>query len=125
GFVKNKIPVTKSVFYSNPEKILNSESRHKSIFTTPIASIKNTRGFMEFLKQLQLEGNEICLHTPDQYTSKKSLVEEACAYMQKNFQAVTWIDHGYNNGPKNNREAFVCDGLNKNSPSYAGDAWEK
>jgi hypothetical protein len=125
GFIKNKIPVSKSVFYSNPEKVLNSDSKHSSIFTTPIASIKGTKGFEDFLKQLQQEGNEICLHTPDQNTSMRSLVEEACAYMQKNFHSVTWIDHGYNNGPKNNREAFVCDGLNATSTSYAKDIWEK
>ncbi|MEO8088593.1 MAG: hypothetical protein ABI763_17375, partial [Bacteroidota bacterium] len=125
GFVKNKIPVTKSVFYSNPDHVLNNESRHKSIYTTPIASIQGTTGYLEFLQQLQQAGNEICLHTPDQFTSKSSLVEEACAFMKKNFNSVTWIDHGYNNGPKNNREAFVCDGLNPNSPSYSKDIWEK
>jgi len=125
GFVKNKIPVTKSVFYSNPDKVLNSDSKHNSIFKTPIASIKSTPGFSTFLNQLYQEGSEICLHTPDQYTSKSALVEDACEYMEKNFHSVTWIDHGYNNGPKNNREAFVCDGLNKNSSSYASAAWKK
>jgi hypothetical protein len=125
GFIRNKIPVTKSVFYSNPDKVLNSESLHESIFTTPIASIKDTKGFPEFLEQIYKEGNEICLHTPDQYTSKRPLIEEACAYMKNHFQTVTWIDHGYNNGPKNNREAFVCDGLTSTSTSYAKDIWEK
>ncbi len=125
GFVKNKIPVTKSVFYANPENVLNSQSRHQSIFTTPIASIKGTKGYLQFLQQLQKEGNEICLHTPDQFTAAGPLIEEACAFMKKNFNSVTWIDHGYNNGPKNNREAFVCDGLNPASPSYAKDIWKK
>lgn len=125
GFVKNKIPVTKSVFYANPDNILNNQSRHKSIFTTPLANIKGTKGYLQFLQQLKKEGNEICLHTPDQFTSTGPLIEEACAFMKKNFNAVTWIDHGYNNGPKNNREAFVCDGLNPASPSFAKDIWEK
>ncbi|MCX6274024.1 MAG: hypothetical protein NTV09_02290, partial [Bacteroidetes bacterium] len=125
GFVKNKIPVTKSVFYANPDNVLNNQSRHKSIFTSPIANIKDTKGYLQFLQQLKKEGNEICLHTPDQFTSTAPLIEEACAFMKKNFNAVTWIDHGYNNGPKNNREAFVCDGLNPASPSFAKDIWEK
>lgn len=125
GFVKNKIPVTKSVFYANPDNVLNNQSSHKSIFTTPIANIKDTKGYLQFLQQLKKEGNEICLHTPDQFTSTGPLIEEACAFMKKNFNAVTWIDHGYNNGPKNNREAFVCDGLNPASPSFAKDIWEK
>lgn len=125
GFVKNKIPVTKSVFYANPDGVKNNESSHKSIFTSPIANIKSTKNFTNFLKQLQAEGNEICLHTPDQFTSNRRLLEEACTYMKNNFNSVTWIDHGYNNGPKNNREAFVCDGLNPASPYFAKDIWEK
>ncbi len=125
GFVKNNIPVTKSVFYANPDGVLNSQSSHQSIFSTPIASIKGTKDYLKFLEQLQKRGNEICLHTPDQFTSKRLLTEEACAFMQKHFHSVTWIDHGYNNGPKNNREAFVCDGLNPSSLSYAKDIWEK
>ncbi len=125
GFVKNKIPVTKSVFYANPDHVLNSQSTHQNIFTTPIASIKETDGFSEFLQQLNKLGYDICLHTPDQLTSERPLLEEAISYMKKNFNTVSWIDHGYNNGAKNNREAFVCDGLNKDSPSYAKDIWEK
>jgi len=125
GFIKNKIPVTKSVFYANPDSVLNSHSTHKSIFTTPIASIEGTPGYLDFLRQLGRAGDEICLHTPDQYTSKRPLIEEACAFMKKNFNSVTWIDHGYNNSPKNNREAFVCDGLNTASSSFAADIWKK
>jgi hypothetical protein len=125
GFIKNKIPVTKSVFYSNPDKVMNNQSTHKSIFSTPVANIKGTKNYLEFLKQLQEEGDEICLHTPDHFTSRTALVEEACSFMKKNFNSVTWIDHGYNNGPKNNREAFVCDGLYPRSASYAKDSWEK
>ena len=82
-------------------------------------------GYLGFLQQLMKEGNEICLHTPDQFTSTGKLVEEACAFMKNNFNSVTWIDHGYNNGTKNNREAFVCDGLNPSSPSYSKLIWEK
>ncbi|MCX6290284.1 MAG: hypothetical protein NT126_00795 [Bacteroidetes bacterium] len=125
GFVKNKIPVTKSVFYANPDHVLNSESRHRDIFTTPIASIKETEGFLDFLKQLNERGYDICLHTPDQNTAGRPLLEEAISFMKKNFNTVSWIDHGYDNGAKNNREAFVCDGLIPSSPSYAKDYWEK
>ena len=125
GFIKNHIPVTKSVFYSNPDNVLNNQSRHKSIFSTPIASIRGTEGYLIFLNQLYKAGNEICLHTPDQFTSSRALIEESCKFMKKNFNTVSWIDHGYNNGPKNNREAFVCDGLNPESPYYAKDIWEK
>ncbi len=125
GFVKNKIPVTKSVFYSNPDSVLNSDSRYRSVFSAPLANIRGTKGYLEFLKELQLLGNDICLHTPDQYTSRRELLNEAMTYMKENFNSVSWIDHGYNNGPKNNREAFVCEGLDSTSSSYAKDLWEK
>ncbi len=125
GFVKNKIPVTKSVFYANPDHVTNSQSTHPNIFTSEIASIKETEGFFDFLKQLNERGYDICLHTPDQFTSKRPLLEEAISFMKKNFNSVSWIDHGYDNGSKNNREAFVCDGLDKTSSSYAKDLWEK
>ena len=125
GFVKNKIPVTKSVFYSNPDHVLNSDKKGQTNFSSPITSIKGTDGYLDFLNDLQNHGSEICLHTPDQFTAKRPLIGEALEFMQKHFDSPTWIDHGYDNGPKNNRESFVCDGLNSLSNSYSKDLWEK
>ena len=37
----------------------------------------------------------------------------------------TWINYGYDNPLKSNRENFVCDGLTKTSPYYAKGLWDK
>lgn len=50
---------------------------------------------------------------------------EAMDYMQKNFGAVNWIDHGYDNAPSSNREDIVCSGLDSTSEFYMGDLWKK
>jgi hypothetical protein len=115
GFVGNKIPSTKSVFYANPE--------HSSY-----SSIINDQGdeeYLDFLDQLESTGlYEICLHTPEGENSNRKLLEESIKYMKNRYDAVTWIDHGMYDG-KNNRECLVADGLNPSSEYYAADLWEK
>jgi hypothetical protein len=46
-------------------------------------------------------------------------------FMNTHFSSPTWIDHGYNNKPWNNRENLVCDGLLAYSPQYARDLWQE
>jgi hypothetical protein len=115
GFVGNRIPVTKSVFYADP---LNQNH----------PSIRDDRAYpeyLDFLDQLYATGiYEICLHTPENLTSTRMMMEEAVRFMKDRFDAVTWIDHGMYGG-KLNRETFVADGLNENSENYAADIWEK
>tara|TARA_B110001452_G_scaffold149392_1_gene124337 strand:+ start:149 stop:2593 length:2445 start_codon:yes stop_codon:yes gene_type:complete len=121
GFMKYKIPVTKSVFYNNKENYMNDDKRNNSSFNSPIASIKNTNEMLEFLLELRNNNCDICLHTPDQYTTTKENLKEAAVFMKETFKSSTWIDHGYNNGIENNRENIVCDGLNKRSKYYSID----
>lgn len=123
GFVYYDIPVTKSVFYNNPADVVNT-SKNKS-FTGFHATIKGDSVYFDFLKQLKDKGFEICLHTPEQYTSTRGNMAEALAFMNENFGSPTWIDHGYNNKFTNNREDLICDGLNPKSPYYAADLWRK
>ncbi len=123
GFCKYKIPVTKSVFYSNDDQQNNSVNDIR--FVTPVANIKQTTGFLTLLKELKNDGFEICLHTPDQYTAEKKLVIEAIDFFKENFNSSTWIDHGYDNGASDNREDFVCDGLDQSSKYFMRDVWEK
>lgn len=123
GFVYYGIPVTKSVFYNNPDQVTNeavSQGTFKGLHTT----IKTDREFEKLLKQLHKLGFDICLHTPEQYTTTPSNLKEALDYMQRKFKSTTWIDHGYNNGLENNREDLVCDGLNRQSDYYAGSQWQ-
>ncbi len=123
GFVKNKIPVTKSVFYANPDQVMNSVKA--GFVNTEIANVKGTPGFRDFLIDLQRQGQEICLHTPDQFTTSRSLLEEAIIEMKKDFNSESWIDHGYDNAGKSNRENLVCDGLDEESDLGAIDLWKE
>ena len=120
GFAFHKIPVTKSVFYTVNDTLVNNDFDALG-FDSQLASIKKTPGFSNFLDSLHSIGNEICLHTPDFFTSNKETMDEALKYISQRYGSHTWIDHGYNNGHSDNREDFMCDGLN----NYALDLWHK
>ena len=124
GFVYYGIPVTKSVFYNNPDGITNKEASHGA-FPGLHATIKTHKEFKQLLDQLDGLGFEICLHTPEQYTSTPTNLKEALSYMKRHYHSASWIDHGYNNSSRNNREDLVCDGLMEDSPLFAGDLWKQ
>ena len=102
GFLKYSIPVTKSIFYANPDNVDNSDKA--GFMTGPVANFKETVGYRDFLKLLSESGIEICLHTPDHFTSSKKLLSEALDVTKREFFPCTWIDHGYDNSKKSNRE---------------------
>jgi len=112
GFVKYGIPVTKSVFYSNP---YYKQDGHSSI------AIQQRPDFLSFLDQLQARGNEIVLHTlyPYEIRHYQPTTEQALAFMKNRFDSVTWIDHGYLTS------SFAFDGLDIKSPHYLANLWEK
>lgn len=124
GFCYYNIPVTKSVFYWNPDHITNAETS-EGRFTGLIESIKTNKEFYKLLKSIKKEGFEICLHSPEIYTTIPSEFPKAMRFMKKQFGTKSWIDHGYNNGPEKNREDLVCDGLLPDSPQYAADLWKE
>lgn len=124
GFVKYNIPVTKSVFYDNPDSIDNTKESH-GLINDFESTIKTDAAFSNFLLDIHNKGSEICLHTPEQFTTTSKRLEEALSYMQKQFGSPSWIDHGNNNGLQNNREDLICDGTLKSSPYYSMDLWEK
>ena len=124
GFCYYNIPVTKSVFYWNPDHITNAETS-EGRFTGLIESIKTNKEFYKLLKSIKKEGFEICLHSPEIYTTIPSEFPKAMRFMKKQFGTKSWIDHGYNNGPEKNREDMVCDGLLPDSPQYAADLWKE
>ena len=124
GFCYFSIPVTKSVFYWNPDNVTN-EKTSKGLFPGLVASIKTDKEFFKLLKTIKKHGFEICLHSPEIYTTIPSGFPKAMRFMKRNFGTVSWIDHGYNNGPDKNREDLVCDGLLPESPYFAADLWKK
>lgn len=123
GFAGHRIPVTKSVFYSNPDSVLNSVKA--GFMQTEVANYSSTAGFRDYLHQLDSAGQEICLHTPDHFTTNRNLLEEALSEFRKEFNSVNWIDHGYDNALKSNRENLACDGLVRGSKYYSLDLWKK
>lgn len=122
GFVYYNIPVTKSVFYDNPDSITNYEASNGT-FNSLESTVLTDTAFSDFLFQISAKGNDICLHTPEQYTTTNERFKDALLYMQMNYGSPSWIDHGNNNGPQNNREDLICDATLKKSPFYAIDIW--
>jgi hypothetical protein len=115
GFVGHKIPVTKSVFYSDAGDLPGST----------IKGDPDSSQLLDFIDQLYKTGNyEICLHTPDETNSNREVLEESIKFMKNRFDTRTWIDHGMFSGQEN-RECIVADGLNPNSEFYTADLWEK
>ena len=124
GFVYYGIPVTKSVFFDNPDGITNKKIS-KGRFPGLHATIMTDNEFFKLLKVLDRLGFDICLHTPEQYTTHIRDLRKALKFMKKEFGSPTWIDHGYNNSLIHNRENLVCDGLIPYSPQYAEKLWKK
>ncbi|TVR39857.1 MAG: hypothetical protein EA392_05330 [Cryomorphaceae bacterium] len=124
GFAYYDIPVTKSVFYTNPDSADNLRASD-SIFSDLHATITTHQEFEELLEQLHSVGFEVCLHTPDQYTTTRPIMEEALEYMRARFSSPTWIDHGYNNAAYNNRENAVCDGMMPGKQHNYADLWKE
>lgn len=114
GFVKYKIPTTKSVYYSDIYFQQDSLNQNDS------TRLK----LIDFLNQLNSRGYDICLHTPEPGNSNREMLEESIKFMKNNFDAKTWIDHGMYSG-KINRETIICDGLDSTSNYYAADLWAK
>lgn len=119
GFCGHRFPVTKSVFYANPDRV-TVDSR-AGFATGELASVKGTSGFRAFLEDLQDAGCEIVLHTPEHLTSSRASVKEALTEMGSVFGNSSWIDHGYDNHKTSNREDVACDGFVKSSSWYIGD----
>lgn len=124
GFIGYGIPVTRSIFYANPDGIRNRQASD-GLFTGFHATLTSDSAFANLMLQLYDEGHEICLHTPEQFTSTPAMLRKALKDMQLRFKSVNWIDHGYNNKAENNRENLCCDGLDPQSPVTARRLWKK
>jgi len=114
GFVENKIPVTKSVFYSGPEDSLGEAIKEKNHDTL----------LLHFLDQIYKTGMyDLCLHTPENSNSNSENLDEAIRFMKTRYNTVSWIDHGFYTG--DNKEVSVAEGFNVGSKYFAAGFWEK
>ncbi len=123
GFAGYGIPVTRSVFYANPDRVSNFEASN-GLFGGLHSTLTTDTSFAQLMEQLFGLGHEICLHTPEQYSSKPAAMRKALKEMKQRFGSKSWIDHGYNNKAENNRENLCCDALNPHSPLYARKLWK-
>lgn len=124
GFVYYDIPVTRSVFYHNPDSVTNTLISG-GLFNDLHSTIKTDTAFYNLLQQLRLQGHEICLHSPEQYSSNRKWMKSALQFMQQQFGSPVWIDHGYGNSAKSNRENLVGDGLLPGSRHFSADLWKQ
>ena len=124
GFVFYNIPVTKSVFWDNPDGIRNTHISGEK-FNSQECSIMADTSFYSFLQEIYPLEDEVCLHTPEQFTTTPQRLETALAFMQDTFASPSWIDHGYNNKIQNNREDLICDGSVEESDYFALGLWKK
>lgn len=112
GFAKHQIPVSKSIFYSNP-------------YFDPKApvniAIQQSPEFLRFLEDLNQIGNDIGLHTlyPYELRHYQSVTEDTLQFMKDRFQSTTWIDHGYL------KTSFAFNGLDNQTAHYMAHQWEK
>ncbi|MDO9254582.1 MAG: hypothetical protein Q7U54_03645 [Bacteroidales bacterium] len=115
GFVGHKIPTTKSVFYMDSA----------SLSGAAIFGKQNDTLLLRFLDQIYATGlYDLCLHTPENLSSNRKVLEESIRFMKNRYNAETWIDHGFFGGLIN-RECLAADGLDTNSKYYAADLWKK
>lgn len=114
GFWGHQIPVTKSVFFDEFDDGVSCQNDSCSM----------EREYLEFLDQLHVLGNDLCLHTPDSGNSNHKIMEEAMVFMKERYDTRTWIDHGMYPG-NTNREAYSADGLDPATEYYAADLWEE
>ncbi len=114
GFVGNKIPVTKSVFYFGSEDTLGEAIIEKN----------GNKLLLNFLDELYKTGYyDICLHTPEDKNSNSINLQDAIEFMKNRYNTVSWIDHGFYNG--SNKEASVAMGFDSTSEYFAANFWKK
>ncbi len=115
GFVGHKISTTKSVFYVDSSGMSG----------TAIYDKQNDTSLLNFLDQIYATGlYDLCLHTPENLSSNRKVLEESIRFMKNRYNTETWIDHGFFGGLIN-RECLAADGMDSNSVYYAADLWKK
>ncbi|MBK6836293.1 MAG: hypothetical protein IPG89_19350 [Bacteroidetes bacterium] len=81
GFCKYKIPVTKSIFYHNPENTNNKI--FNGAFTSEMSCWKDNVPYQKFINDIHSQGTEIAFHTPDYATSTREFMNDALSELTK------------------------------------------
>lgn len=126
GFVGRRIPVTKTIFWANQERVPYDYAG--TPFQGPMLALADNDPFREFLLALREQGLcEIGLHCPQPTTSPQAAAEEAIRSMRERFGSRVWIDHLALAGERGVgcRESFNSDGARAGSPHSLRDAWAR
>jgi hypothetical protein len=128
GFAKWKIPVTKSVFFDNPNSVVFDNPNSVPTVDAseaqkgPMPSLRTTEGFQSFVDELAEAGNEICLHCAAPDTSSEPQVAAAVSHMRERYRMRSWIDHLWfkpDGTTQGCLQSFCCHGLR----SYSAKLW--
>lgn len=116
GFVYHCIPVTKSVFWSNPSGQPCSTSHR-----VPQVALADNDDFKILCQDLAKLGYEICVHAPHPKNGTPEAGPETARQFAKLFGSTTWIDHS----SRIVHYGLSGQGLNQKSPYYMKNAWEE
>lgn len=120
GFVGHRIPVSKSIFYSNLTEATNaSQSPH---FPGSMVSLVGNSSFAEFVEEIfRLGIAEVGLHCVGPQTSDAAELARACQVMAAKFKSRFWIDHVWfkpSHQTTGSKEGFCMEGLPWRGQSY-------
>jgi hypothetical protein len=114
GFVGWGIPVTKSVFFDNPDALPPRPG-----MATEQVALSSSPGFWDFCKQLEAAGNEVCLHSDQPQNSSPESVAAAIDQFYASFRSRSWIDHS----PLTVHGGASGQGTRRGSRYYAVPRW--
>lgn len=115
GFVYHNIPVTKSVFLSNPSCLLCSTS-----YQVPQVALDDNNFYL-FCKDLERLGYEICIHAPSPNNITPEAGIETIRKFSRYFNSSVWIDHS----SRIVHHSLSGQGCNQKSAYYMKNVWEE
>ncbi len=124
GFVKHRIPTTKSVFYDND--IRERIAVRGSAVDGDMVAIRQNPEFEAYLFELRDAGGyEIIPHGVQPNTTTREKTTEALDYMRRNFDSRSWIDHSAfrRNVVSGGNDGYLAFGLDPASEFHRGDLW--
>lgn len=126
GFVKHRIPTTKSVFYDN--EICERIAVREASVDGEMVAIRQNPEFETYLFELRDAGGyEIIPHGVQPNTSTRDKAIEALDYMRRNFNSQSWIDHSAfrRNVVSGGNDGYLAFGLDPAGEHYRGDLWRE
>ena len=116
GFIRWGIPVTKSVFFDNPERLPARRGGK-----VEQASISTSTDFWKFCEQLEQHGHEVCLHSDQPQASSPDSFAAAIDLFYSQFASRSWIDHS----PMSVHGGASGQATRPGSPYYAVPRWRR